>query len=245
MSLLRSSSSSSSAAAAAAAAVSSGDASAASASKDARAPSKPGGGGAADLTAVSFGDDPLALHLVCDRGRNVLTADALAAGPLIVAGGGYQPRARLHLSGPRFAAGGERFGDAGAVVARVAPRPGEPPRAVAVIISLGSASDVAEAAPALREFAEALQSSVRKGFLEAAEAAEAARAARAAGATGAAGAGAAQRGSQAAPPPLGTLEPLAAPLAEFALPRFPQGPQHAAVQVAALAAAVLSRPRGQ
>ena len=62
---------------------------------------------AADLTAVSFGDDPLALHLVCSRGRNVLTADALSAGPLIVACGGYQPRARLHLSGQRFAAGGE------------------------------------------------------------------------------------------------------------------------------------------
>ena len=36
-----------------------------------------------------------------------------------------------------------------------------------------------------------------------------------------------------------------APLAEFALPRAPQGPQHAAVQVAALFSAVLSRPRGQ
>lgn len=217
-----------------------GAADASAASKEA-SKAKEGGTAPADLTAVSFGDDPLALHLVCDRGRNVLTADALAAGPLIVAGGGYQPRARLHLSGPRFAAGGERFGDAGAVVARVAPRPGEPPRAVAVIISLGSASDVAEAAPALREFAEALQSSVRKGFVEAAAEAAAARA----GAGGAAQQQQQLRGSQAAPPPLGTLEPLAAPLAEFALPRFPQGPQHAAVQVAALAAAVLSRPRGQ
>lgn len=242
MSLLRSSASSSAAAAADATAASK-EPSKASSSKGVGAATAP-----ADLTAVSFGDDPLALHLVCDRGRNVLTADALAAGPLIVAGGGYQPRARLHLSGPRFAAGGEKFGDAGAVVARVAPRPGEPPRAVAVIISLDSASDVAEAAPALREFAEALQSSVRKGFVEAAAEAAAARAAAAAGAgtTGASQQRQQQlRGSQAAPPPLGTLEPLAAPLAEFALPRFPQGPQHAAVQVAALATAVLSRPRGQ
>jgi hypothetical protein len=202
---------------------------------------------AADLTAVSFGDDPLALHLVCVRGRNVLTADALAAGPLIAACGGYQTRARLHLSGPRFAAGGARFGDAGAVVARVAARAGEPPRAVAVIVSLESASDVAEAAPALREFAEALRSSVKKGAAEAAEAAEA----EAAGAEVGAGAGAgraaaeAQRRQRLSRIPSGTLEPLAAPLAEFALPRFPQGPQHAAVQVAALATAVLSRPRGQ
>lgn len=161
----------------------------------------------------------------------------MAAGPLIVACGGYQPRARLHLSGPRFAAGGLKFGDAGAVVARVSPRPGDPPRAVAVLISLESASDVAEAAPALRELAEALRSSVRKVVAEAAE--------KEAKVTTATTKGGQQQRSRAPVVVQGTLEPLAAPLAEFALPRFPQGPQHAAVQVAALAAAVLSRPRGQ
>ena len=114
-----------------------------------------------------------------------------------------------------------------------------------MIISLGSASDVAEAAPALREFAEALQSSVRKGAAEAAEAEARAEARGAEAGAGTAAAAAAQRRRLSQTVPSGTLEPLAAPLAEFALPRSPQGPQHAAVQVAALAAAVLSRPRGQ
>jgi len=155
-------------------------------------------------------------HVVWPACRRVL-AGGPGLVPLLAKTGGYEQRGRLEVGGPEFGAAGTAVVRVGRVVAghggtaAASAATGGGLRGIVLEVELADVDDLAEAAPALAELTGRLRS--------------------AAAAAGTAVAAAAS--------PF-TLTPLAAPVSEYDLPRG-WGPAHGAVQLAALAGAVLGK----